>query len=243
MLQTGTRRAIWNDFRGLRPGTSYQRRPRYCGDEGISLTQELRNSATGGRTSADCSWNSSRNRALRTLTSCGSGSASAGAEDLEDQVHDVLGVVGLRRDRLDDGDQALDADAQAELLLELAAQRFGQRLAELYAAAGEEPVTLVASPLLYHQDTALVNEQPCDANSRLLVRARLVVHAGHGHLSPVPLEPKPRSPRCVASRPSDRTSLTSVSGRNSSCAMRSPGATVKVASVSVFRRMMRTSPR
>ncbi len=44
----------------LRRSESYQRRPRYCGDEGISLTQASRNSVIGGRTSADCSWSSLR---------------------------------------------------------------------------------------------------------------------------------------------------------------------------------------
>ena len=58
-----------------------------------------------------------------------------------------------------------------------------------------------------------------------------------------PLEPKPPSPRMVAAELADLDDVGAVTGTTTSCAIRSPGATVKGASRSVFSSSTFSSPR
>src|SRR5262249_17894440 len=149
----------------------------------------------------------------------------------EDDVDDVP-VVGrpVRRDRLGDRDRALEEQlvGQAELLAELARERFGERLATLDAPAGEQPVLLARLLLTAQQDASVPAQERRDAEARPHQRWD---------------EPKPRTPRSEAGSSSTSTSSTSGTGTMTSWAIRIPGSTVKGSCASVLRSATRSSPR
>src|SRR5262249_49534147 len=99
-----------------------------------------------------------------------------------------------------------------------------------HAAARQQPV-LAAALLVAAEEDPAVPEQDCgDANPRL-----------GPHRTPE--EPKPLSPRSVAVSSTASTTSTSTAGTTRSCAIRIPGSTANVCSVSVLSTITRSSPR
>src|SRR5882672_3278243 len=131
----------------------------------------------------------------------------------EDDVDDVLArEQRLRRDRVADRDRPLELNVRldAELLAQLASQRFDQRLAAVHAASRQQPVLLVRLLLTAEEHPPLPAEDRADADARL--------HQWRD-------EPKPRTPRSLSGSSSTSTNSMSGTGRMTSCAIRMPGST------------------
>ena len=150
----------------------------------------------------------------------------------EDDVDDMP-VAGppAGRDRLRDGDRPFERKGvpEPELFAELAAERGGQRLAAVDAAARQQPVGAAALLLAAEQDAVLPAHEHRDAK------------AGLPHQCAE--EPKPRTPRSDTGSSSTSTRSTPGSGRITSWAMRMPGSTTNARRGSVFRRLTFSSPR
>src|SRR5262249_23244721 len=133
----------------------------------------------------------------------------------EDDVHDVLARERPSRgDRVDKRYRPLERDVSvdADLLVELAPEGLYEALASVHAAAGGQPVALVALLVPAEQQPVAPPQHGRNPDARL---------AGH-----VPEEPKPAVPRSVSGRASTSTGSGSATGTTTSCAIRMPGSTV-----------------
>src|SRR5687767_9123417 len=137
----------------------------------------------------------------------------------EDDVDDVLRRQRPSgRDRVDDGDRALEGRcADPHLLGELPTERVHQRLARVDAAAREEPDVPPALVVAAEQDPVAPAEERRDADARF--------HPHQGALAVRPDDPWPRVPRSVSDSSSSSSSLTPATSTSTSCAIRIPGST------------------